>query len=85
MSTSSDALRISGPAGPTPFASKSFDARVGIDPPITPYELRHTAISMQADAGRLSREIADWAGTSEAMVSRVYRQRLRRVSPLRPV
>lgn len=39
-------------------------AKVGIDPPITPYELRHTAISMQADAGRSSWEIADWAGTS---------------------
>ncbi len=26
--------------------------KVGIDPPVTPYELRHTAISRQADAGR---------------------------------
>lgn len=60
-------------------------ARVGIDPPVTPYELRHTAVSMQADAGRSSWEIADWAGTSEAMVSRIYRHRLRRVSALRPV
>ncbi len=50
----------------------------GIDPRITPYELRHTAISMQADAGRSSWELADWAGTSEAMVNRVYRHRLRR-------
>jgi len=55
-------------------------AKVGIDPPITPYELRHTAISMQADAGRSVWEIADWARTSEAMVSRIYRHRLRRVS-----
>lgn len=59
--------------------------KVGIDPPITPYELRHTAISHQADAGRSAWEIADWAGTSEAMVSRVYRHQLRRVSPIVPV
>ncbi|MEM9656429.1 MAG: tyrosine-type recombinase/integrase [Actinomycetota bacterium] len=59
--------------------------KVGIDPSISPYELRHTAISLQADAGRSSWEIADWAGTSEAMVSRIYRHRLRRVSMLGPV
>ena len=57
----------------------------GIDPCITPYELRHTAISMQADAGRSSWELADWAGTSEAMINRVYRHRLRRVSVVLPV
>lgn len=56
--------------------------RCQIEPPITPYELRHTAITMQADAGHSSWEIADWAGTSEAMISEVYRQRLRRVSAL---
>lgn len=57
----------------------------GIEPTITPYELRHTAMSLQADAGRSSWEIADWAGTSEAMVSSRYRHRLRRVAGLRPV
>ena len=46
--------------------------KVGIEPAITPYELRHTAISLQADAGRSSWEIADWAGTSEAMVGGTY-------------
>jgi len=56
-----------------------------IQPSITPYELRHTAISVQADAGRPSWEIADWAGTSERMVSDVYRHRLHRVVGLRPV
>lgn len=56
-----------------------------IDPPVTPYELRHTAISRQADAGRSAWEIADWAGTSEAMISRTYRHRLRRVASLTPV
>jgi len=33
-------------------------AKVGIDPPVTTYELRHTAISMQADVGRSSWGIA---------------------------
>ena len=59
-------------------------ARTGIDPPISAYELRHTAISLQAEAGHAAWQIADWAGTSEAMISRVYRHRLRRVSGLRP-
>lgn len=58
---------------------------LGIEPPITPYELRHTAISRQADAGRSAWEIADWAETSEAMISRTYRHRLRRVANLTPV
>ena len=59
--------------------------KVGIEPPIAPYELRHTAISRQADAGHSAWEIADWAGTSEAMISRTYRHRLRRVATLKPV
>lgn len=59
-------------------------ASAEIDPPIDPYELRHTAISLQAEAGRSSFEIADWAGTSEEMISRVYRHRLKRVANLRP-
>ncbi len=64
---------------------RKLSAVCDIDPAITPYELRHTAISMQADAGRSSWEIADWAGTSERMITEVYRHRLRRVSGLRPV
>jgi len=63
---------------------KRLCAEVGIDPPISPYELRHTAITMQADAGHSSWEIADWAGTSEAMISEVYRHRLKRVASLQP-
>lgn len=55
-----------------------------VAPHVTPYELRHTAISQQADAGRTSWEIADWAGTSESMISSRYRHRLRRVSRLLP-
>jgi integrase len=59
--------------------------RASIDRAVTPYELRHTAISRQADAGRSSWELAVWAGTSEAMINRVYRHRLRRVSAILPV
>ncbi len=64
---------------------KSLSRKADLDPPVTAYELRHTAITHQADAGRSSWEIADWAGTSERMISSRYRHRLRRVSGLRPV
>ncbi len=64
---------------------RTISTRLEIKPSITPYDLRHTAISQQADAGRSTWEIADWAGTSEEMISRVYRHRLRRVASLRPV
>ncbi len=59
--------------------------KIEIEPPVAPYELRHTAISHQADAGASAWEIADWAGTSEAMISRVYRHQMRRISVLRPL
>ncbi len=58
--------------------------RLGFHPAITPYELRHTAISLQADNGANAWEIADWAGTSQMMVDRVYRHRLRRIAGLLP-
>lgn len=58
---------------------------IELDQRITPYELRHTAISHQADQGHSSFAIADWAGTSEAMISSRYRHRLRQVAALRPV
>ncbi len=58
--------------------------RAGIDPPISAYELRHTAISLQAEAGHAAWQIADWAGTSERMITDVYRHRLQAVSPLGP-
>lgn len=58
--------------------------RVGIDPPIVPYELRHTAISHQADLGRSSWQIADWCGSSERLISDIYRHRLSDVSDLMP-
>ncbi len=59
-------------------------ARADISPTIVPYELRHTAISHQADAGRSSWEIADWCGSSERMISQVYRHRLKEISDLIP-
>lgn len=46
---------------------------------ITPYELRHTAITHQIDAGRTAGQIADWAGTSEVMIYAHYRHRLREI------
>ncbi len=59
--------------------------RGGIDPPITPYELRHTAITHQSEQGWSSWELADWAGTSERMISEVYRHRYNRASGITPV
>lgn len=76
------------PIGRELFANdmKLLCAAASVAPRITPYELRHTAISHQADTGRTAWEIADWAGTSEAMISSRYRyrHRLRRVSTIRP-
>ena len=58
---------------------------VDIDPPINPYELRHTAISIQAEAGNPAFQIADWAGTSERMISDIYRHKLQEISVLGPI
>lgn len=52
---------------------------------IVPYELRHTAITFQLDAGHEAWRVADWAGTSERMIEEIYRHRLTRVSDLGPV
>ena len=57
--------------------------RAGVDR-IVPYELRHTAISFQVDAGHEAWQVADWAGTSARMVEEVYRHRLDEVVPLKP-
>ncbi len=53
--------------------------------PIVPYELRHTAITFQLDAGHEKWRVADWAGTSERMIEDIYRHRLTRVTDLGPV
>lgn len=78
--------QVGRPIGREAFAIAMRDlcSLVDIQPHLTPYELRHTAISHQADAGRTSWEIADWAGTSKPMTSSRYRHRLRRVSTLLP-
>ncbi len=55
-----------------------------IVPSIVTYELRHTAISFQADAGKSSWEIADWAGTSERMIAETYRHQLKAIPDLTP-
>ena len=67
-----------------PQALQALCERVGISPPVSPYELRHTAISFQADAGHSAWAIADWAGTSERMIADVYRHKLMGTSPLGP-
>lgn len=52
---------------------------------VVPYELRHTAITHQIEAGHDTWHVADWAGTSERMIEEIYRHRLNRVSKLGPV
>ncbi len=51
---------------------------------ITPYELRHTAITHQVDRNGSAGTVADWAGTSEAMIRKHYRHKLREVIRLEP-
>ncbi len=47
-----------------------------------PYELRHTAITFQIEAGQEAWKVADWAGTSVRMIEDVYRHRLSRVTEI---
>lgn len=51
---------------------------------LTPYELRHTAITHQIEAGHPASVVADWAGTSERMIYQHYRHQLREVVDLNP-
>lgn len=53
-------------------------------PAITPYELRHTAITHQVEAAGSAAPVADWAGTSERMIWKHYRHKLRDVVQLPP-
>ena len=57
----------------------------GLTPPMVPYDLRHTAITLQSKQGYSDWELADWAGTSERMINEVYRHRTDRVVDVRPV
>ncbi|MEM7352723.1 MAG: site-specific integrase [Acidobacteriota bacterium] len=52
--------------------------------PIVPYELRHTAITFQLEAGHPAWKVADWAGTSERMIEQIYRHRISRVASIGP-
>lgn len=67
-----------------PQALAALCARVGVSPAVSPYELRHTAISLHAEAGQSAWAIADWAGTSERMIADVYRHKLAARSSLGP-
>ena len=44
-----------------PQSLQALCERVGIKPAVAPYELRHTAITFQAEAGHSAWAIADWA------------------------
>ncbi|MCP4967293.1 MAG: tyrosine-type recombinase/integrase [bacterium] len=67
-----------------PQALQALCERVGVAPAVSPYELRHTAITFQAEAEHSAWAIADWAGTSERMIADVYRHKLMEASPLGP-
>jgi integrase len=67
-----------------PQALQRLCDRVGVSPAVSPYELRHTAITFQAEAGHSAWAIADWAGTSERMIADTYRHKLTDTSPLDP-
>jgi integrase len=56
-----------------------------IEPAVTPYELRHTAITHQCEAGHHAWQIADWAGTSEKMIYTYYRHLLHEIASLPPI
>lgn len=58
--------------------------QAGVDP-ITPYELRHTAITHQCESGKTASQIADWAGTSELMIYKHYRHKLQEIVDLDPL
>ena len=61
------------------------DAAQNMRPPMVPYDLRHTAITLQSRRGYSDWELADWAGTSERMINEVYRHRTDRVVRVSPL
>ena len=80
------ATRRGGPIQQSNYrrALREACARAGIDA-ITPYELRHTAITHQIESGRSATQVADWAGTSERMIYKHYRHKLREVVEVDPL
>lgn len=43
--------------------------------PMVPYDLRHTATTLQPKLGYSDSELAEWAGTSERMINEGHRHR----------
>jgi integrase len=64
---------------------RKLASKVGINASITPYDLRHTAITLQSKLAYSDWELADWAGTSERMINEVYRHRTDRIVRVRPL
>ncbi|MCP5034990.1 MAG: site-specific integrase, partial [Actinomycetia bacterium] len=58
--------------------------KAGIDPAVSGYELRHTAITLQIEKEIPVHRVADWAGTSERMIWDVYRHLLSEVTDVGP-
>ncbi len=58
--------------------------KAGIEPGVSGYDLRHTAITFQVEKGHTVHQIADWAGTSERMIIDVYRHKLNDITDLGP-
>jgi integrase len=56
--------------------------RAGIEPAISAYDLRHSAITLMIANGHPVYRVADWAGTSERMIWEVYRHLLEDVTDL---
>ena len=56
--------------------------KTDVSPTISAYDLRHSAITIQVERGHQLHKIADWAGTSERMISDVYRHKLEIISDL---
>jgi integrase len=56
--------------------------RLGIEPAISAYDLRHSAITLMIMNGHPVYRVADWAGTSERMIWEVYRHLLEDVTDL---
>jgi integrase len=56
--------------------------RAGIEPAVSGYDLRHSAITLMIENGHPVYRVADWAGTSERMIWDVYRHLLDDVTDL---
>ena len=64
---------------------RRYSAAAEIHPAVTPYELRHTAITHQCGRGYHAWQVADWAGTSEKMIYLHYRHLLDETIDIPPI